>query len=422
MRSIRPAKATPALRTGSANPVTCATAEHGYRAGSGPGYSRGRVTKFLVPDVIFGVGVLSEVGLAARREGGVHVFVVSDPGVVAAGWTDEVLAQLGAAGLAYELWTAVTPNPKDHEIAAGCRAYLDSQCDVLVAAGGGTCIDAAKAIAVVAVHGGNIVDYAGVDKTRGPLPPTVMVPTTCGSGSDVSQFCVVTDTRRRIKATIGGRALVPDISVTDPRTLTTLPPELTAYTALDTLSHAIESYVSKAANFISDNQALAAICGVAEHLLPAMDDPDDVSAREGLARASLQAGMAFTNALLGATHAISHQIGGGTDLPHGLLNAILLPHVMEFNAPVTASRLVAVAEALGISTCKLRPYEVADAAIAAVRTLSAKVGVPASLRELGVAEEQLGQFARNALDDAYIVTNPRAVGEEDAHAICRAAW
>ncbi len=388
------------------------------RTGIGPA----RVTKFLVPDVIFGVGVLAEVGQAVKRQGGNRVFVVSDPGVAQAGWTGEALDHLTSAGVAPVPWTGLTPNPKDREVEDGCQAYLGSQCDVLVAVGGGSCIDAAKAIAVLAVHGGSITSYAGVGKVPGPLPPTVMVPTTSGSGSDVSQFCVITDTSRLRKATIGGRVLVPDISVTDPRVLTTVPPDITAYTAVDVLSHAIESYVSRAANFLSDAHALAAIRGVTEHLFPALEDPGDLAAREGLARASLQAGLAFTNALLGATHAISHQIGGRTDLPHGLLNAILLPHVMEFNAPVAASRLADAAAAMGAATAGMRPAQAARAATERVRELAIKAGLPTSLREIGIGRPQLGEFARSALSDAYIVTNPRPVEEEDARAICCAAW
>src|SRR5579883_673457 len=382
------------------------------RTGIGPA----RVTKFLVPDVIFGVGVLAEVGQAVKRQGGNRVFVVSDPGVAQAGWTGEALDHLTSAGVAPVPWTGLTPNPKDREVEDGCQAYLGSQCDVLVAVGGGSCIDAAKAIAVLAVHGGSITSYAGVGKVPGPLPPTVMVPTTSGSGSDVSQFCVITDTSRLRKATIGGRVLVPDISVTDPRVLTTVPPDITAYTAVDVLSHAIESYVSRAANFLSDAHALAAIRGVTEHLFPALEDPGDLAAREGLARASLQAGLAFTNALLGATHAISHQIGGRTDLPHGL------PNVMEFNAPVAASRLADAAAAMGAATAGMRPAQAARAATERVRELAIKAGLPTSLREIGIGRPQLGEFARSALSDAYIVTNPRPVEEEDARAICCAAW
>lgn len=382
------------------------------------------VAKFLVPDVIFGVGVLSEVGQAARRQGAVHVLVVSDPGVAEAGWTGEVLRHLAQAGVSAQLWDGLTPNPKDHEVAAGRAAYAESGCDVLVAVGGGSCIDAAKAIAVLASqeNAGGIAGYAGVGKVAGPLPPTVMVPTTGGSGSDVSQFCVVTDTGRRTKITIGARALVPDISVTDPRTLLTVPHDITAYTAIDVLSHAIESYLSLAASFLTDTHALTAIRGVCEQLLPALERPGDLRHREGLARASLQAGLAFSNALLGATHAISHAIGGLTDLPHGLLNAILLPHVMEFNAAVATGRLADVAAAMGLRTGLMTPQEAADAAIQTVRAFAGKAGLPTTLREVGVGCGQLDQVARAALGDAYIVTNPRPVGEADARRICQAAW
>jgi alcohol dehydrogenase len=385
------------------------------------------VAKFLVPDVIFGVGVLSEVGQAARRQGAAHVLVVSDQGVGEAGWTGEVLGHLAEAGVSAQLWDGLTPNPKDHEVAAGCAAYLAGGCDVLVAVGGGSCIDAAKAIAVLATQANQegargIAGYAGVGKVTGPLPPTVMVPTTGGSGSDVSQFCVVTDTARRLKFTIGARALVPDISVTDPRALTTVPHDITAYTAIDVLSHAIESYVSLAASFLTDTHALTAIRGACEHLLPALDRPGDLRPREGLARASLQAGLAFSNALLGATHAISHQLGGLTDLPHGLLNAILLPHVMEFNAAVAADRLADVAGAMGLRTGLMTPHEAADAAIQTVRAFAGKAGLPTTLREIGVECSQLDRVARGALHDAYIVTNPRPVGEADVRAICQAAW
>jgi alcohol dehydrogenase len=385
------------------------------------------VAKFHVPEVIFGLGVLPEVGPAARRQGAVHVLVVSDPGVAQAGWTGEVLGHLAAAGVSAQLWDGLTPNPKDHEVTAGCAAYLDGGCDVLVAVGGGSCIDAAKAIAVLATQppagrDAGIAGYAGVGKVSGPLPPTVMVPTTGGSGSDVSQFCVVTDTTRRLKITIGARSLVPDISVTDPRALTTVPHDISAYTAIDVLSHAIESYLSLAATFLTDSYALSAVRGVCEHLLPALDRPADLRPRAGLARASLQAGMAFSNALLGATHAISHQVGGLTDLPHGLLNAILLPHVMEFNAVTSAGRLADIAGAMGLRTALMTPAEAADAAIETVRAFAGKAGLPATLREIGVGHGQLESVARSALRDAYIVTNPRPVSEADARAICQAAW
>jgi len=382
---------------------------------------RGKLEKFLIPETIFGVGSLAEVGDAVRRAGGSRALVVTDPGVLAAGWVDRALPHLAAAGLSWQVWSGVTPNPKDTEVEAGFECYLESGGDVLVAIGGGSPIDAAKAIAVLSGNGGRILDYEGIDTIAKPIPPMVMVPSTGGSGADVSQFCVITDTGRRLKATIAGRALVPDISVTDPSLLTTMPPELTAHTALDALSHGIEAYVSKAASFLSDGHALAAIRGVLDHLLPSIDDPADLRAREGIARASLQAGIAFTNALLGATHAIAHQIGGYLELPHGLLNAILLPHVMRFNAATHPDRFVGVAAAMGVETARLTAFEAAEAAVASVQRMREKVGIPAGLGKVGVRREHLPRFAENAMHDVYLTTNPRAVSKDDVERICLAA-
>ena len=383
---------------------------------------RPRVSKFLIPEVIFGVGTLGEVGGAIRRVGGRRPMLVSDPGVLAAGWVERAMPHLADVSVSYRLWHDLTPNPKDFEVQAAFESYLESGCDALLAIGGGSCIDVAKAVAILSGNGGHILDYEGIDRATGPIPPTVMVPTTGGSGSDVSQFCVVTDTARRIKATIGGRALVPEISITDPEVLTTMPGQLTAHTGLDALSHAIESCVSEACDFLSKGHAVAAIQGIAEHLPVAVQDPHDLVAREGMARASLQAGLAFTNALLGATHAIAHQIGGALDLPHGLLNAILLPHVMRFNAETHAERYVDVARALGVATDRLDPGIAAERAVERVEELSRSLEIPAGLHELGVDPADLDQFAVGALRDAYIATNPRPVSEDDVRRICIAAY
>lgn len=382
---------------------------------------RATLEKFLIPETIFGIGSLSEVGDAVRRVGGRRILVVSDSGVIEAGWVDRAIPHLVAAGLEFVLWSSLTPNPKDHEVEVGFRTYQDSGCDALLAIGGGSCIDATKAIAVLSGNGGEILQYAGIDAVTRPIPPMVMVPSTGGSGADVSQFCVITDTENRLKRTIAGRALVPDISLTDPLLLTTMPMDLSVHSALDALSHGVEAYLSKAANFLSDLHALAAIRGVVDNVLITLDDPKDPHAREGIARSSLHAGLAFTNALLGATHAISHQIGGYLDLPHGLLNAILLPHVMRFNAETHADRLVGIAQAMGVETQRCTAREAADAAIEAVTTLQEKLGVPRGLEDVGVVPDDIGRFAENALNDVYITTNPRAVDKADVEQICRAA-
>lgn len=377
--------------------------------------------KFLVPEVIFGAGALAEVGEAMRRLGCTRVFVVSDPGVIAAGWVDEAVPHLRTAGLRHGLWHDVTPNPKDHEVAAGFEAYRASGCDGLVAIGGGSVIDAAKAIAVLSGNGGRILDYEGIDRVTKPIPPLVACPSTGGTGADVSQFAVITDTARRLKAALIGRALVPDISITDPRLLLTMPPDLTAHCGMDALSHGIEASVSRAASFLTDLHALEAIRGVCEHLPRSVNDPADLQAREGMARASLSAGLAFTNAILGCVHALSHQIGGALDLPHGLLNAVLLPHVMRFNAATEPARYAAVAQALGVDTAGLDATEAAAAAADEVRLLADKIGIPRGLADLGVRASDHHLFVDNALRDACMTTNPRHVDAADVLAIFMAA-
>jgi 1,3-propanediol dehydrogenase len=384
--------------------------------------ARGRVSKFVIPEVIFGIGTLGEVGGAVRRVGGHRPMLVSDPGVLAAGWVERALPYLADVRVDSRLWHGLTPNPKDFEVEAAFESYRDNGCDALLAIGGGSCIDVAKAVAVLSGNGGHILDYEGIDLATRPIPPMVMVPTTGGSGADVSQFCVVTDTSRRLKATIGGRALIPEISVTDPMLLTTMPPELTAHTGLDALSHAIESCVSEACDFLSKGHAVAAIDALWRNLPRAVEDPLDLDAREAIARASLQAGLAFTNALLGATHAIAHQIGGALDLPHGLLNAILMPHVMRFNAQTHAARYVDVARALGVAVDDLTPEAAAEAAIERVEALARSLEIPSGLSALGVNTADFERFGVNALRDAYITTNPRAVTEHDVRDICLAAY
>ena len=390
--------------------------------GAPPRPPRGRVSKFVIPEVIFGLGTLAEVGGAIRRVGAARPMLVSDEGVLAAGWVERAVPYLSDVGVEWRLWHDLTPNPKDVEVKAAFESYRESGCDALLAIGGGSCIDLAKAVAILSGNGGQILDYEGIDRATSLIPPMVMVPTTGGSGSDVSQFCVVTDTTRRLKLTIGGRALIPEISLTDPELLTTMSGELTAHTGIDALSHAIESSVSEASDFLSKGLAIDAIRGIVEHLPVAAQNPLDLAAREGVARASLQAGMAFTNALLGATHAIAHQIGGTLDLPHGLLNAILLPHVMRFNAETHADRYVDVAGALGIETEALDAATAAELAVERVEALSRSLGIPSGLQEIGVDPADFDTFAVNALRDAYIATNPRQVSEDDVRRICVAAY
>lgn len=377
--------------------------------------------KFHAPEILFGPGSLDESGRAAARLGAQRPFVVSDPGIVEAGWVDELVLLLRAEGLQPTVWTSVTPNPKDHEIAAAYERYLEVGGDVIVAIGGGSCADAAKGVAVLAGNGGDIRDYAGIDKVDAPIPPVLIIPSTSGTGADVSQFCIVTDTDRRVKLTIMGRALVPDISITDPRLLTTMPEDLNAATGLDALTHAVESYVSRAHNPIADGQALSAVGLVCGHLRETMDHPFDLGPRGKMAQASLQAGMAFTNAILGATHAMSHQVGGLLDAPHGVINGVLLPHVIRYNARAAPDRFVGLAHSAGLTVGDVPGDEAAELLADHVRRLADDVGVPRGLRDLGVREEDLDSLSATTLEDACLTTNPRAADQDDIRALFRGA-
>ncbi len=382
----------------------------------------GDVSTFLVPELLFGDGCLGEIGHAALRLGAQRPLLVSDPGVWEAGWSPEAARRLAEVGLDYTLWTGITPNPRDYEIAAGADLYRERECDVIVAVGGGSCIDAAKGVAVVVANGGHILDYEGIDKVTKPMPPLVAAPTTAGTGSDLSQFAIISDVARRVKVTLLGRALVPDISITDPRTLATMPDWLASTTGLDALTHGIESFVSRAGSFLTSGHALRAISLAQRHLPRSVEYPHDAAARNGMACASMSAGIAFTNAILGATHAISHQLGGALDLPHGLLNALLLPHVVRFNAEEFPDRFRPVATALGADGARMPPADVADSIANAVSTLSTYFGVPQRLRDLDVKAVDLPRYAETALLDACMVTNPRVVTRADVLALLEAAY
>ncbi|MFC5066204.1 iron-containing alcohol dehydrogenase [Actinomycetospora atypica] len=386
-----------------------------------------RLAKFHVPEIVFGPGSLPEAAHAAVRLGARRPMLVTDEGLLAAGWPQQLARHLTEAGLRPVVWSGVTPNPKDHEIAAGHECYRAERCDVLVAVGGGSVIDAAKGVALLAGNGGLITDFEGVDRMVAPIPPMVMVPATSGTGADVSQFCIVTDTERNTKITILGRALVPDVSVVDPNLLTTMPDWLNAATGLDALTHGIEAYVSRAHNPLTDHHALQAISLVGLHLERTMDHPLERQSRVHMAQAALEAGLAFTNAILGAAHAMSHQVGGLLDLPHGVINGILLPHVVRFNAEPDPARFVPIAQALGFRGASDGRWsdalatDAAEWAACEVRRLADELGVPKGLGEIGVTEGDVAQLATMTMADACLSTNPREATRGEIETLFRQA-
>jgi 1,3-propanediol dehydrogenase len=372
------------------------------------------IRKFVTPEIIFGQGALSQIGDSAARSGASKVFVVTDQGLIEAGWVDKALHYLRTAGLEYEIFSSITSNPKDFEVAEGVTHYLRSRCDALVAVGGGSPADTAKAIAMLATNGGELQDYEGVNRIRHPLPPMVIVPSTAGTGSEVSQFAIIVDHQRRLKMSIISKSLIPDIAIIDPDLLNTKPPRLAAATGIDALSHAIESYVSLAATPLTDIHALNAIRLIFGNLKRSVFDRHDAEANNNMAMASLNAGIAFSNAILGAGHAMTHQIDGLLDTHHGETNATLLPHVMQFNLPECRQKFTQIARQIEASaTDQDRCEDLSEQAIEAVRRLTRDIGLHKSLADVGLKKESIKTLSQNALNDACLVTNPRNATAED---------
>lgn len=376
--------------------------------------------KFEVPEIIFGRGLLHQVGSCARRLGGKKVFLVSDQGLFKAGWVDLVIKSLLDAGMKVVYFDQITSNPKDYQIEAGLKEYVAQGADVIVGLGGGSAMDSAKGIAILSANGGQICDYKGNDKIQRPLPPLVLCPTTCGTGSDVSQFAVINDTNEMCKFTIMSRCIAPDISLTDPDTLRTLPDAYVGSTAIDALAHAVEAYFSVASSTLTDVNALQALSLLAKSFIPAIRErrADDL---EDLSRASLHAGMAFSNALLGIGHALAHPIGGLYDANHGDVNAVLLPEVLKFDFPVVKQKIAGMVNALGF-TFEHNEKFAEEMAIETVEKLLDAGDVPRGLRNIGVKQEDLPKLAQRALNDVCVMTSPRQTDVEDLLGILKRSY
>ena len=268
-------------------------------------------------------------------------------------------------------------------------------------------MDCAKGIAIVATNHCHILDVEGVDKVRYPMPPLICIPTTAGTSADVSQFAIINNTTEHVKIAIISKSTVPDVALIDPQTTTTMDPYLTACTGMDALVHAIEAYVSNASSPLTDLHALQAIRLVSANLMTAISQPQNMEARNGMMLASLEAGLAFSNASLGAVHAMAHSLGGLLDLPHGECNALLLEHVIRYNFQSASEQYIEVLKALGVEPTGLQPSDCLDRLTELIREMRIKAGITRSLSTAGVTAETIPTLATKAMKDACMVTNPR---------------
>ncbi|MBW0235099.1 L-threonine dehydrogenase [Pseudomonas sp. D1HM] len=378
---------------------------------------------FFIPAVnIMGNGCLDEAMTAIRNYGFRKALIVTDAGLAKAGVAARIAEKLALQDIESVIFDGAKPNPSIANVEAGLEVLKQHQCDFVVSLGGGSPHDCAKGIALCATNGGHIRDYEGLDQSSKPQLPLVAINTTAGTASEMTRFCIITDEDRHVKMAIVDRNVTPLLSVNDPELMVAMPKGLTAATGMDALTHAIEAYVSTAANPITDACAIKAMELISQNLRKAVQDGKDLTARENMAYAQFLAGMAFNNASLGFVHAMAHQLGGFYDLPHGVCNAVLLPHVQTFNASVCAARLTDVARALGVDVSGLSPEEGAQAAVAAIRTLARDVEIPAGLRDLGAKLDDIPILATNALKDACGLTNPRRADQGQIEEIFRNAF
>lgn len=377
---------------------------------------------FFIPSVnMIGSGCLDQAAKTLKQQGLRQALIVTDKVLNNIGVVAQVQQLLAAQQIESCVYDGTHPNPTTLNVKQGLALLQEHQCDCVISLGGGSPHDCAKGIALLATNGGDIKDYEGVDRSAKPQLPMIAINTTAGTASEMTRFCIITDEARHIKMAIVDKHATPILSVNDPHLMAGMPKGLTAATGMDALTHAIEAYVSSAANPITDACALKAVTMIAESLRDAVADGSNMQARENMAYAQFLAGMAFNNASLGYVHAMAHQLGGFYDLPHGVCNAVLLPHVQEFNASVCASRLKDIAAAMGLDVSYLNDQQGAAACIAAIRLLAQDVGIPAGLRDLQVKEQDLDTLATNALKDACGFTNPIQATHAQIVAIFRAA-
>lgn len=377
---------------------------------------------FYMPSVnVIGAGAIEQAVSNLSQLGFKHALIVTDPPLVELGYAGDLQLQLAKQDIKASVFSEVQANPTTGNVEAGLALLRQKNCDFVISLGGGSPHDCAKGIALVASNGGDIRDYEGVDRSAKPQLPLVAINTTAGTASEVTRFCIITDEKNHIKMAIVDKNVTPIMSVNDPLLMKNMPKSLTAATGMDALTHAVEAYVSTAANPITDACALKAVTLISEYLVRAVNDGTDMEAREQMAYAQLLAGMAFNNASLGYVHAMAHQLGGFYDLPHGVCNAILLPHVQRFNSSVASARQTDIAAAMGVDVKGLSVEQGAKLCIEAIVKLSEQVGIPVGLSSLGVKEDDFATLATNAMKDACGITNPIQPSHEQVMAMFKAA-
>ncbi len=366
--------------------------------------------------LIFGSGALAELPGAMEKLGAQKALIVTDPGLVKAGVCALIQQTLDEAKISHALFDGVEPDPRIEIVQACADAVRESGADVLIGLGGGSSLDIAKMASMVITNEGDVLDFVGIGNIPKPGMKKILIPTTSGTGSEVTPIAVLSDKAAHLKKGVVSDYLYPDVALVDPDLTIGLPPAVTAFTGMDAMTHAVEAYTNKNAHPFIDTFALEAVRLIGQFLPRAVADGKDIEARSNMSLASLYGGMCLGPVNTAAVHALAYPLGGTFDVAHGVANSLLLPHVMRFNAPSCPEKYARIAEALGREAT-------ADEAVAGIEALSKKAGIVSQMRELDIPRDAIGEMAKAAMQVTRLLNNnPRELTEEDAKQIYEAAW
>lgn len=376
----------------------------------------------LQTDVVFGFGVLQNISDNVKELGGSKVLVVTDPGVFKAGVVEKVTKALEQEGIPFEVFADIPQDSSSKIVQQAVSVLKEKGCDLVVGVGGGSSLDASKAVAFAATNPPPITQYAGLDNLKNSGLPVIAIPTTAGTGSEVSFWSIMTNDETKEKIAVGGKLVYPDLALCDPELTLGLPPFITATTGIDALTHAIESFVNKSYQPISEIFTYRAIELIGEYLVRAVKDGRDKEARYGMLLGSTLAGIGMNPTRLGIVHALAMPLGSWhLKIAHGTGNAILLPHVMSFNAETSPGPYKQVAQALGVDVTHMSNEAAANKSVEIVRNINMEIGIPGRLSDVGLTEDMISQVCEVAMKSGNIAVNPRGCTQSDLEKICKEA-
>lgn len=371
--------------------------------------------------IIFEVGGAAKLGEKLKAEGWKNAFITADKGIVDSGLLQKILNAFEHSGMKYTVFSDFEANPTTRAIENGSEVFKKSDCDVLVGIGGGSSMDTAKGVAILTTNPGPLQEYEGAEKISNPVPPIVAVPTTAGTGAEVTASTVLTDKERKYKLSIRSTHLIPVVALLDPCVLCSLPPKVIAATGMDALVHAVEAYVSIWASPITDPLAMASIRTITQNIRLFYGNPDNIEAAGNMMLASTMAGMSFANARVGCIHALAHSLGGFYNLSHGVACGMLLSHAIKYMLTANPERISNIASEMGADVNGLNPVEAAKLAVSEIETLAASLDLPTNFKELSVKEEDVPKIVEGALKTGIHVASPGKIDREGLEAILRAA-